>query len=266
MKQTEPDQMMRWARRQLADYDARNPGTLFGNGIVLDIPTAYKLQALVGQLRRDRDESQVGYKVGCTSPNIRSQLGIDHSIYGRLFGTEQRASGNNLSREQFANLAIEGELAVELAREPSEEDFQQDRLPACVKRVFPVIELHNHVIRSSESTAAELIANNAIHAGFCAGKGCSRTEIVNDIGWEDFALTIFIDNQPLETCGGPELIETIRVSLKWLSDELTAAGQGLSRGHIVLTGSIPPLIPITKDCVVRVDAVQLGCVEAKFLH
>ena len=43
-----------------------------------------------------------------------------------------------LSRKGFANLAIEGELAVELSREPAGEDFSEAEIPACVARVFPV--------------------------------------------------------------------------------------------------------------------------------
>ena len=36
--------------------------------------------------------------------------------------------------------------AVELSREPTEDDFSGDGIPACVARVIPVIELHHFVI------------------------------------------------------------------------------------------------------------------------
>jgi len=32
----------RWASRQLADYDARQPGTLFAEGVVLEVEEPYK--------------------------------------------------------------------------------------------------------------------------------------------------------------------------------------------------------------------------------
>ena len=107
-------QISRWASRQLADYDARQPGTMFAEGVVLDVGQGYELQAAVAQLRCDRGERIIGYKVGCTSSVIRAQLGIDHCVTGRLFDSEQHSSGGVLSRKGFANLAIEGELAVEL--------------------------------------------------------------------------------------------------------------------------------------------------------
>ena len=74
-----------WASRQLADYDAHPPGTLFAEGLVLNVAEGYELQSAVAELRQRRGERIIGYKVGCTSPKIRAQLGIDHCVTGRLY-------------------------------------------------------------------------------------------------------------------------------------------------------------------------------------
>ena len=42
-------------------------------------------------------------------------------------------------------------------------------------------------------------------------------------------------------------------------------GDRLSAGQIILTGSIPSLIPISEDCRVWVDAPPFGRVEAQFV-
>lgn len=264
MLQPDSEQITEWAHRQIADYDAKRPGTMFGEGFELDVEQAYRLQGEVAQLRCDRGEQIIGYKVGCTSPVIRSQLGIDHSISGRLFDSERHHSGVILSQNNFANLAIEGELAVELSREPIAEDFAVNRTPPCVTRIFPVIELHNHVIRSRKPSARELIANNAIHAGFCEGDGvvCNGDNDEEDV--DSLALRIFIDDAPVEECSGSQLIQTIRDSLQWLSRQRESCGERLIPGQIVLTGSLPPLIPISKACMVRVEAERFGAVEAGF--
>ena len=249
----------RWASRQLADYDAHQPGTVFAEGVVLDAGQGYELQVAVAQLRCDRGERIIGYKVGCTSPIIRTQLGIDHCVTGRLFDSEQHPSGGILSRKGFANLAIEGELAVELSREPNEQDFSGVEVPACVARVFPVIELHNHVMRGEQPSAGELIANNAIHAGFVAGSGVSHKDACRDP-----SLAIFADDRLLDKCEGTALIQTIHSSLQWLTEIVRDRGDRLGAGQIILTGSIPSLIPVDKSCRVRVDAPPFGSVEAEF--
>jgi len=245
-----------WASRQLADYDACNPGTIFAEGLVLNVEEAYELQSAVADLRRLRGERVIGYKVGCTSPKIREQIGIDHCVTGRLYDSERRSSGAVLSRGAFANLAIEGELAVELSREPTEEDFSGVEVPACVARVFPVIELHHHVMRGERPTAAELIANNAIHAGFVAGDGVCAKDAFGEP-----SLAICVDDRLLEACEDPALIQTISSSLRWLMTVVRARGDRLSAGQIILTGSIPSLIPIAEDCLLRVDAPPFGSVE-----
>ncbi|MEO2034744.1 MAG: fumarylacetoacetate hydrolase family protein [Planctomycetaceae bacterium] len=257
-------QIQRWASRQLADYDARQPGTVFAEGVVLNVAHGYELQSAVAQLRCERGERIIGYKVGCTSPRIRAQLGIDHCVIGRLYDSEQHPSDAVLSREGFANLAIEGELAVELAREPNEKDFSQDEIPACVARVFPVIELHNHVMRGVPPSAGELIANNAIHAGFVAGGGVSPRDVCSDGSLETSSLSIFADGRLLDECAGTDLIQTIHTSLKWLATALRDRGDRLNAGQVVLTGSIPSLIPIANDCGIRVEAPPFGSVEVGF--
>lgn len=253
-------QIRQWAARQLADYDACQPGTLFADGVVLNVASGYELQSAVAQLRRDRGERIIGYKVGCTSPKIRSQLGIDHCVAGRLYDSEQHASNAVLPRKGYANLAIEGELAVELSREPTVDDFTGAGIPACVARVFPVIELHNHVMRGEQSSAGELIANNAIHAGFVAPCGGSTAQAIAEP-----SLSIFADDRLLEQCAGQTLVQTIGSSLKWLNKFLLDRGERLSAGQIILTGSITSLIPIGEDCRIRVQAPPLGNVEVKFV-
>ena len=154
------------AGRQLRDYDARTPGTIFAEGFSFNEEQAYAVQSEVCRLREQRGETVVGYKIGCTSPIIQQQLGIDHPVFGRLFATERHDSGVELSTNQFADLAIEGELAVRLSEDVPSDCGDRDRILRCVNRVFPVIELHNHVLRSPNRAVSELIANNALHAGF----------------------------------------------------------------------------------------------------
>ena len=250
-----------WATRQLADYDARRPGTLFAEGLELDVAEAYELQAAVAKLRCARGERVVGYKVGCTSEKIRAQLGIDHCVSGRLYDSEQHPSGSTFAIDQFDCLAIEGELAVELLKEPESEDFREGEIPRCVSRIFPVIELHHHQMRGRSPTAGELIANNAIHAGVVEADAIDRPSTFSA---GSAGLSIHVDDVEIERCQGPQLIATIQTSLEWLQQVLRDRGEQLCPGQRVLTGSIPSLIPIKSDCRVRVEAPPFGIVEGVF--
>ena len=116
------------AARQLADYRAGTPGTFFGEGDRphLSLEDAYAVQAEVASLRAAEGEPVAGYKVGCTGPNVREQFGMDGPVRGFVYETELYPSGSKLSYASYANLAIEGELAVRLGDD------------AEIVRVFPV--------------------------------------------------------------------------------------------------------------------------------
>lgn len=262
MNQAAPisSRMEEQATRQLADYDAGRPGTMFAEGVVMSVGEGYELQAAVAKLRQRRGERIIGYKVGCTAPKTRAQLGIDHCVTGRLYDSEKRSSGAVLSRGGFANLAIEGELAVELSREPGSGDFVEGEIPACVSRVIPVIELHHFMMRGGKPSAGELVANNAIHGGIVVGRGVDVEQL--KLSEPEPSLAIYSDDRLLEECAGPELIQTVSSSVEWLTEIVRERGDRLSAGQIILTGSIPSLIPVEEDCRLRVEAPPFGDVEA----
>src|ERR1700732_2234361 len=101
----------------LADFDARTPGRGLAEPLDLATVQAYALQAEITRLREERGEKVIGYKVGCTSRPIQVQLGVKEPIFGRLFDTECHPSGVHLSSARYANLAVEGEMAVRLSRD-----------------------------------------------------------------------------------------------------------------------------------------------------
>ena len=125
---------------------------------------------------------------------------------------------------------------------------------------MPVIELHKPVMHGTPASAGELIANNAIHAGFITGDVTERTD-----NFENPKLQILIDGKVVATCEGSQLIETIQSSLQWLQTTLEATDGQLQEGQIILTGSIPSLIPIDQHCSVKITAPPFGETNATFL-
>ncbi|MCI0410571.1 MAG: hypothetical protein L0191_18760, partial [Acidobacteria bacterium] len=154
------------ARRMLADYDARTPGQFFAKPNDLTTLQAYDLQEEIARLREQRGEKVIGYKVGCTSPAVQQQLGIGEPIFARVFDTGCFPCGATLSYRRYANLAVEGELAVRLGQDVSPTGVRLDECRAAIASGFPVIELHHCVLRSPRPSLVELIASGGMHAGF----------------------------------------------------------------------------------------------------
>ena len=238
------------AARMLADYRTGTPGTFFADSgrPQLSLDEAYQVQAEVAALRAPA-ERVVGYKVGCTGPGTRAQFGLDGPVRGLLHDTELHPSGGVLSCSAYADLAIEGELAVRLGDDGR------------IARVFPVIELHNYVLRGQPPSLSELVANNCIHAGVVlpapsAGSPWRADEPVTG------QLSVQINGTRVEegpmdgVPGGPE------GSLRWLARHLADHGLPLRPGQLVLTGTPLGLIRVRPGDRIRVTADHLGAVEA----
>ena len=118
-------------------------------------------------------------------------------------------------------------------------------------------------MRGQQALAGELIANNAIHAGFISGKGGLTPSHFSETMFDGARLEIFLNNQLLGRCEGQLLLETVCSSLKWLWHELLQSGEQLHAGQIVLTGSVPNLFPVVDECYIRVESVPFGDVSAE---
>ena len=241
------------ARRQLADYDARTPGTLFAEPEVADslsLDDAYRIQLECARLRQARGEAVAGYKIGCVSEEVRRQLGVTHPVFGHVFENEIRKSGAALPNADFDQLGIEGELAVRMARDIDDPDALLTAPSEFIQEVLPVIELHHYVSRGAKPGAVELVANNALQAGIVAcehgadWKGA--VEISVSINGEIQGTATF---DPLPT-------------LHELARRLEAHGLRLGRGQIALTGSPLPLYRVSPGDRIEVDCPAIGQVTA----
>jgi 2-keto-4-pentenoate hydratase len=237
------------ATRQLADYRAGTPGTLFADPArpELTLDEAYRVQDEVAALRAPA-ERVVGYKVGCTGPGTRAQFGLDGPIRGLLYDTELHPSGSEIAHSAYADLAIEGELAVRLGDDGR------------IAQVFPVIELHNYVFRGQPPTLPELVANNGIHAGVVLPPPAAEMPWRGDEPLTG-RLTVQIDGTRVDegpmdgVSGGPA------GSLRWLARHLADSGRSLRPGQLVLTGTPLGLIRVRPGASIRVTAEGLGAVE-----
>ncbi len=248
------------ARRMLADYDARTPGQLFGEPLDLTTVQAYALQAEIARLREERGEKVIGYKVGCTSRPIQAQLGVQEPIFGRLFDTECHPSGEHLSSARYANLAVEGEMAVRLSKDLPSERLSAEECRGAIAEVFPVIELHHYVVPRACRPGQWLIASNGLHAGFVSEEAATRRSDLANVAHK---LSIRINEVVVGSVEDAALLTCPIEALRWLAGRLARFGIQLGKGQVILTGSPMKLYPVAPGSRIVVEASPLGasCVE-----
>jgi 2-keto-4-pentenoate hydratase len=232
------------AKRQLSDYDRHQPGGLFaGYSIPMTVDEAYALQMAVAHLRVQRGEPIAGYKVGCISPVMQAQLGLDRPVFGHVFGTEIQRSGVVLNPDDFDGLAIEGEFAVRISRDIPDANWLRSHPEEAISSGFAVIELHNYVFRNTPHNAQELIGNNAIHAGVVLPR--SELPLSHPAALLDASIQVSRNGTTLGAAYGKALSEGPFGSVVRLAKHLARFGRLLQRGQIVLTGSPFQLYRVT---------------------
>ena len=243
------------AARQLADYDARTPGTIFADPrTILGVDDAYRVQIETAHLRSARGEGVVGYKIGCVSRTIQRQLGVENPVFGHLFDTEIWSSPAVLPEDGFCDLGIEGEFALTVAEDIPDPERIRDAPQRFVRNMFPVIELHNFLFRAVGRTAAEVIANNAFHAGIVVPP---RRASLRDR--EELPIRVSINGQE-KGCETVNPLET----LYQLASRLSSFGIVLSEGDVVLAGSPLPLYPVDIGDCIRVECSGRAVVTAEY--
>jgi 2-keto-4-pentenoate hydratase len=254
------DEIHELATRQLADFDARAPSRMFCEPLDLTTVQAYALQAEIARLREQRGEKVIGYKVGCTSRPIQVQLGVKEPIFGRLFDTECHPSGVHLSSARYANLAVEGEMAVRLSKDLPSEPLSAEECREAIAEVFPVIELHHYVLPRAWPPGQWLIASNGMHAGLVLAEAETRCP-----GLANFAynLSIRINGVVVGAVKDAASLTCPIKSLRWLAGRLAQSGLQLYKGQVILTGSPMKLYPVAPGSRIVVEAPPLGasCVE-----
>jgi 2-keto-4-pentenoate hydratase len=252
------------AKRQLADYDRHAPGSIFaGRALQMDIGEAYALQMAVADLRAERGERIAGYKVGCISPVMQAQLGLDRPVFGHVFETEIRRSGVTLNPADFDGLAIEGEFAVRLGSDIPDAEWLRGHAAEAVCSGFAVIELHNYVFRNAPHDAQELIGNNAIHAGAVLPPVESPLRDISEL--LNAEVEVYINGEVLGTATGAALPEGPAGSLVRLVEHLARYGRTLRAGQIVLTGSPLGLYRVSGGDRIEVRSTLSSTVTASVL-
>ena len=254
------DELRRMALCMLADHDARTAGELLSRPVDLTIPQSYELQGEIARLRERRGEKVIGYKIGCVSRVVQEQLGIDQPIFGRIFDTGCFRSGVHLSYSQYANLAVEGELAIRLA-----EDVPISPAPGrdhgrVIESIFPVIELHHYVLGDAHPSCPALVACNGMHAGLVlADEETPCSDPTHGVQY----LSIRIDDEVVGTVAEPWTLGGPSAALCWLAGRLDPFGLRLVRGQVILTGSPMRLFPVGPNCRIAVEARPRGTSRAE---
>ena len=248
-----------YAHKILDDYDAKTPSGIFKDKISISIEDALRIQLAVTNLREKRGEEVIGYKIGCVSKDTQRKMGFTKPAWGRLWKNELYLDGVTLDKRNFTNPAMEAEFGIVLNRDLTPELVNLDYILDSIETIHPIIEIHNLVFNGDPPFGAELLANNAIHAGVVMGKP-TKANIKSEIT----DLKLIFDNEIIDTWSDKKWPHDMLSEVEWLVKEQDKIGNILKKGNLILTGAYGLPIPINDKKLIQVTSSLFGNVSALF--
>ena len=250
----------KFSNKILEDYDNKMPGSIFREKKRINNEDALLIQSNVAKLRESRGEKVIGYKIGCVSKDTQKKMGFKQPASGYLWNTELHKSKAKLNKKDFTNPAMEAEFGVILNRDIKSDKASFDYILQSIEGVYSLIEIHNLVFYGSEPYGAELLANNAIHAGIVIGP---ETKISPEKIETD--LKLIYDKEIIDTWTNKIWPNDILSEIEWLIKEQDKRNNYLKKGDLILTGAYGFPVPINEKTIMEVKSSAFGDVEAKFI-
>ena len=249
-----------YSNKILEDYDAKNPSQLFKNKVNISNENALLIQSKVADLRLKRGEEIIGYKIGCVSKDTQKKMGFTHPASGFLWKSELHQSGVELNKKDYSNPAMEAEFGVILNRDINPKLVSFDYILESIQSIYPLIEIHNLVFNSNEPHGAELLANNAIHAGVILGP---ENMVPSDNEITD--LKLVYDNEEVDKWIDKKWPFDMLGEIKWLVKDKAKTNKILKKNDLILTGAYGFPVPINDKKLIEVTSSAFGDVISTFI-
>ncbi len=249
-----------YSNQILEDYDAKKPSQIFKNKIKISNEDALHIQNKVTELRVSRGEEIIGYKIGCISKDTQKKMDLSHPAQGTLWKHELHQNGVELNKNDYSNPAMEAEFGIILNRDINPELASFDYILESVQSIYPLIEIHNLVFNGDPPNGAELLANNAIHAGVILGpenKVSNNNEITD--------LKLVYDNEVVDKWIDKKWPFDMLGEIEWLVKDKAKTSNILKKNDLILTGAYGFPVPINEKKLIEVTSSAFGKVYSRFI-
>ena len=228
-----------------------------------DLAEAYAVQDAFVALKAAQCGPIVGHKIALTSPQMRTLVGLEAPIAGRLHARQLVGRGASVRAADYVRLLVEFEIAFRMGADlpPRVAPYTLVEVGDAVAAVMPALELADDRkadYATLSARALELAADNAWNEGAVLGTPVA--------GWRSVDLPAvrgraFINGALVGEGLGADSMGHPLAAVQWVANHAAVRGTGLRRGDIVISGSlVTSKFPSAGDRV-RFDAGPLGTVE-----
>lgn len=187
-------------------------------------------------------DSHVGWKVGFGAPASLDLMEITAPLLGYLTSATVLSDAVVAKTDEWERGIVEFEVAVWMGSDLAA-GADEEAARAAVASISPAIELANIDLPLAPSRVDDIVAGNIFHRGVIFGAQHPDRAGINIDG---LTARVSIDGElQAETAD----LEAITGSYPWIvatvASTLSAVGERLRAGHVIITGSVVPPIPVS---------------------
>ena len=223
----------------------------------LGVAEAYAIQAANIERRVGAGARILGRKVGLTSAAMQQALGVSEPDYGALLDDMFLEEGDPLRLDTLVAARVEGEIAFVLEHDlagPGATAVQAAR--ACAG-ALPALEIIDSRITDWKITLADTVADNASSARVLLGGTITPLDRFDP---RLVGLAIERNGELAATGAGAAVLGNPLRCVAWLANALSAHGDSLKAGDVVLAGALHAALPLVPGDVVRAELAHHGAV------
>ena len=154
---------------------------------------------------------------------------------------------------------MEAEFGIILNRDLQPENISFEYIIDSIDSIYPLIEIHNLVFHGDAPHGAELLANNAIHAGIVLGPE-NKLPVNNQVT----DLKLIYDNKIVDTWTNKKWPHDMLSDIIWLVKEQNKTKNILKKGNLILTGAYGFPVPINDKKIIETTSSAFGEAKAIF--
>lgn len=210
-------------------------------------------QALVARLLND-GESIIGYKLGLTSKPMQELLGVDRPDFGPVFASTVFNDGAVIEAASFISPRMEAEIGIVLGEDLSGPNCTPAQALAASAGAVASLEIVDSRIKDWKiklaDTVADLASNGAI--------ALSSRIVPIDFDTRLVGMMFTKNGQLIATGAGAAALGDPIAAVAWLANTLHPMGVTLKAGHVIMTGALHAMVPVSPGDIFRADFDHLG--------
>ncbi len=229
----------------------------------ITIADAYHVSLRMVNRRLEAGEKIIGKKIGVTSKAVQEMLDVHQPDFGYLTDRMLFPNGGPMPiSEGLIQPRAEGEIAFKLKSDLVGPGVTNEDVLAATEYVMACFEIVDSRVHEWKVRIEDTVADNASCGWFVLGD-----EHVAPAGLDfpNLQMRVYKNGAPLSEGRGSAALGSPVNCVTWLANTLGEFGIPLSRGDVVLSGSLVPLEPVKAGDEMRLEVDGVGTASVKFV-